>query len=135
MQCIEIFKSLLAGRDIGLIGNYDVQKSVLAQTAQRGGNSGQQLKFRSMRWRVRFAIAHQRAVDYAVAIQEYCAPLVSLADFQSAPGWNSRLFQAEVENSAVARVRKNRALTPPEQTRRGDRSRSPLRRKLLQNRV
>ncbi len=45
MQGIKIFTALLAGRDIGLIGNNDVEKSVLAQTAQRGGYAGQQFKF------------------------------------------------------------------------------------------
>lgn len=59
MQNIKIFTSLLAGRDIRLIGDHNVQKSVLAQTAQCRGNPGQQFEFRNVCWCVGFAVTHQ----------------------------------------------------------------------------
>ena len=59
MQSIDIFTPLLAVRDIGLVGDHDVQKTGAAQSDQRRGNPGQQFEFGCLGWRVGFAISHQ----------------------------------------------------------------------------
>jgi hypothetical protein len=61
--------------DVRLIGNYYIQKPPRAQALERVAYAGQYVELAKRRGRVRFAPAHDRAIDYAIAVKKDRAAL------------------------------------------------------------
>lgn len=67
-------RGLLAGRQVGLVGDDDIEKSSFAKFQQRVGNARQNFKFFQCDRRKRLAVAHESAVDHSIAIQKNGPP-------------------------------------------------------------
>ena len=59
--------------DIRLVGRDDEEEARLLESGTGFGDPGENFKLREARWRIRFAVANQRAVDDPVAVEEHGA--------------------------------------------------------------
>ena len=71
MHRFDRFARLRAARDVGLIRDDDQAEAGIAQLVQRIGNSVQHFQILDVIGRMRLSIAHDGAIDDAVAIEKH----------------------------------------------------------------
>src|SRR5216684_2892483 len=75
VNCVDVRARSFAGGDVGLVGDDDIEESRRTQRLQRLAYAGKQLQIGKRARRVRLAVAHDRLVDHAVAVEKHRAAL------------------------------------------------------------
>jgi epoxyqueuosine reductase len=104
---VDLFDDFLfqcAATNVRLVGGDNEQKTRCLQLRTRGGNFGKDFKLAQVRWRIRFAVAFQRAVDDAVAVEENCATHFCSSRREEALTKNLAIEQSLVTSAATGMI-------------------------------